>query len=200
MSDVYNCPRMHHPPHEQTPPDTSERSLKVYGNMGEVDPPSQIYLMSHSQESPPPNLPISPPHPFAHLFQYFTMAKCPPFRPLLSHPNSPQIPLHACSTTASSVEYHEVKLTRCMDNEPEHSCSVQCYGLNRKTDQFWIDPTQRCVPGRCCHHCLHLALEKCSGISLHAHIPCWLCVACMPTTISTPAPIRHCYDNTMHQL
>ena len=59
--------------------------------------------MSHSQESPPPNLPIqplTPPYPFAHPFQYFTMPNCPTFRLRLSQHNFP--PLRVYSTTTAT--------------------------------------------------------------------------------------------------
>ena len=55
---VYDCPLVHHLPHEPATPDTSERSTKGSANMGKV------YLRPRptclSQESPPPNLPIQP--------------------------------------------------------------------------------------------------------------------------------------------
>ena len=41
-----------------------------------------------------------------------------------------------------------------------------------------------------CHHCLHLALGKCSGISRHATIPLWLRPACTSSTTSVPAPTQ----------
>ena len=41
---------------------------------------------------------------------------------------------------------HGVQSTGCMDNEAERSRGVLCSGL--KTDQFRLDPTQSCAPGR----------------------------------------------------
>ena len=37
-----------------------------------------------------------------------------------------------------------------MDNEPELSHGVQCYGFSRKPDQFRLDPAQSCAPRRRC--------------------------------------------------
>ena len=69
---------------------TSKRPPKTFREYRRSGPPSQIYLMSHSQELSPPNLPIqplNPPHPapqpsppICSSFQYITMPICPLFR------------------------------------------------------------------------------------------------------------------------
>ena len=81
--------------------------------------------------------------------------------------------------------------TDCMDNEPELSLDVKCKGMPRNTDQFRLNPTQSCAPGRGCDQVssvYHLTLWKCSGISRHATKPRWPCPACIPSTTSIPAP------------
>ena len=48
----------------------------------------------------------------------------------------------------ASKEHHGVQQSGCMDNEPEPSRSVSCLGPPWFTDQFRLDHTQTCTPGR----------------------------------------------------
>ena len=103
---VYDCPTIHHPPHEPTPPDTLTKDpnkvLRVWEKWTSVpDLPvdvSQPGITTTYSTHPAPQ----PSHPFANPFQYFTMPNCPPFHPRRSDPNSPQITHCACLTTTAA--------------------------------------------------------------------------------------------------
>ena len=92
--------------------------------------------MTHSQESPPPNLPIqplTPPHPSAHPFQYFTMPNCPLVRPRLSRPNYPQPPacLHnnyisSSSNGSSSNSACSSAISSCSSGGSNNSGIINC--------------------------------------------------------------------------
>ena len=204
---MYDCPRIHHPPHEPTPPDTLRKIPKRFREYGRSGPPSQIHLlMSLSQESPPPILPIhplTPPHHFAHPSQCFTMPNCPPIHPRLSHPNSPKIRSMPAqqqqqSAAACSKEHHGVKPTSSIKTNRSllvASCVKAFPG--RPTIFSSTIPRAAQLDGDVirCNQCHHLAFMKCSGIYQHVTNPLGFVLhACHPPLQSLPHPTHHSHD------
>ena len=91
------------------------------------------------------------------------------------------------------MEHHGVQPISCMDNEPQPSRDVQCYGLPRKTDKFRLHPTQCCAPEWRCDRVSSLSSSH--TLEVFRHLPTYqqltLALSHMPTTASSiPDPTR----------